>query len=58
MPGSRTSMPYFAEPSTFDGTSTRGMSLPISRNWAGFLRSASPSFGGSAGSVANFTISP
>ena len=34
-------MPYFAEPFTFEGTSTRGVSLPIRRNCAGFFRSAS-----------------
>ena len=59
MPGMRTSIPYFAEPSTLEGTSTRGMSLrPISRNWAGFFRSASVICGGSAGTVANLTTSP
>ena len=28
MPGTSTSMPYFALPSTFDGMSMRGMALP------------------------------
>ena len=58
MPGRRTSMPYFADPSTFDGTSTRGISLPISLNCEGFFRSASVICGSSAGTVANLTISP
>jgi hypothetical protein len=59
MPGSRTSIPYLALPSTFDATSVRPMSSrPISLNWEGFLRSDSSIFGGSAGTVANFTTSP
>ena len=56
MPGTCTSMPNFAEPFTLAGTSLRPISLrPISLNCDGFLRSASDTFGGSAGTVANAT---
>ena len=59
MLGTCTSMPYCAVPVAFSGTSTRPMSFrPISLNCDGFLRSASPTFGGSAGIVANVTTSP
>ncbi len=59
MPGTCTSMPYFAVPLTFDGTSTRPMSLrPISLKSFGFFRSLSAIFGSSAGTLANFTTSP
>ena len=59
MPGTCTSMPYCAVPLTFDGTSTRSMSLrPISLNCDGFLSSPSAIFGSSAGTFANFATSP
>ena len=59
MPGTCTSMPYLAVPLTFDGTSTRLMSLrPISLNCDGFFSSPSAIFGSSSGTLANLTTSP
>jgi len=35
MSGRRQSIPYFSEPSSIARASTRGVGLPIRRNWSG-----------------------
>ena len=51
MPGTRTSKPYFALPSVFDGISCLAMVLPISRNCESGTRAA-PAAGTSSAAVA------
>ena len=58
MPGTRTSMPYMAEPLTLSGVSRRGTPLPISRQSFLALSSLGSTEGSGEGTLPNAAISP